>query len=94
MCKYFEPPPTSGFVSGPGGGTVVNAVWLPDSHFDDSGSDWSSPCSSLRPFLLLSPTVPFCCSQHWEWAPGVVSGLSFPRVGLEVGEHPVFPKDC
>lgn len=53
--------------------------WLPLSH---ARSDWSSPCSShmaakyssLRPFLL-SPTVPFCCAQPWEWVPGFVSCL-------------------
>lgn len=67
------PTGSTGFVSGPGGGTVVNAVWLTDSHFADAGSDWSSPCSShmaaeyssRHPFLVLSPTVPFCCTQRW-----------------------------
>lgn len=40
------PTGSTGFVSSPGGGTVVNVLWLTDSHFRDSGSDWSSPCSS------------------------------------------------
>lgn len=82
------PTGSTGFVSGPGGGTVVNALWLTASHFPDSGSDWSSPCSShmaaeyssLHPFLVLSPTVPFCCTQHWEWVPGFVSGFWFTPV--------------
>ena len=81
VCEYFDPISPPRFVSGPGGGTVVNASWLTDSHVPDSGSDWWSPCSShmaseyssLRPFLVPSPTVPFCCTKHWEWVPSFVS---------------------
>lgn len=81
VCEYFDPISPPRLVSGPGGGTVVNASWLTDSHVSDSGSDWLSPCSShmaseyssLRPFLVLSPTVPFCCTKYWEWVPSFVS---------------------
>lgn len=82
------PKGSTGFVSGPGGGTVVNAVWLTDSHLADSGSDWPSPrsghmaaeYSSLHPFLVLSPTVPFCCTRRWEWVLGFVSCFQFTPV--------------
>lgn len=55
--------------------------WLTDSHGPDSGSDWSSRCSShtaaeyssLRPFLVPSATVHSCCTKQEEWVPSFVS---------------------
>lgn len=41
--------------------------------------------SSPHPFLVLSPTVPFCCTEHWEWAPGFVSCFWFGQSGSKEG---------
>lgn len=51
VCKYFEPPSPLRFHKlcfQALEGTVVNAMWLTDSHFPDSGSDWSSPAPAIR----------------------------------------------
>lgn len=59
--------------SGPGEGTVVNAMWLTDSHFPDSGSDWSSPAPAIRLQSTLA-CIPF------SFAP-----LLFPSVAHHAG---------
>lgn len=86
VCKYFEPPSPLRFHKlcfQALEGTVVNAMWLTDSHFSrfwfwlvvTCSSHKAAEYSSLHPFLVLSPTVPFCCTSRWEWVLGFVSWL-------------------
>ena len=94
------PPPLLSLVSGPGGGTVVNAWWLTDSHGPDSGSDWSSPCSSHMaqstlacvPFLffpLLFPSV-VQNTRSGFWALSLASSLT--RLGSKWKSAVYFPR--